>query len=132
VVAPAFYTIPLSGSSTSAPALKKRSTDLRENSISRLTLPPGGAARLYSLPTSGEFRWCVMAAADPERARLESLTRRGGVSTLLTHDEGLTWPDGRGEALAMTVLARGGAVALAFTTMTDALTCKRRLEEEAQ
>lgn len=93
-----------------------------------LTLPEGGAARLFSLPDVPAFAWCVIVAADPERARPESLSRRGTLAAFLTHDEGLTWPSRRGERLARDTLARGGAVALAFRTMGDALACKRRLE----
>lgn len=94
----------------------------------RLRLPSGGAARLFSLPTPTECRWCVMISADPERARLDSLRRPGGLAALVTHDPGGTWPDRKGEALAMAVLAQGGAVGLAFASIADALACKRRLE----
>ena len=69
-----------------------------------------------------------MLAADPEWARFDSLRRPGGLSALVTHDPGETWPDRKGEALAMAVLARGGAVGLAFASVADALVCKRRLE----
>ncbi len=99
--------------------------------FSRLMLPPGGTARLYSLPTAADCRWCVMVAGDPERARLESLRRPGGLSALVTHDPGGTWPDRKGEALAMAVLVRGGAVGLAFASVADAVVCMRRLEGEA-
>ena len=98
---------------------------------SRLLLPPGGAARLYSLTTAADCRRCVMVASDPERARLESLRRPDGLSALVTHDPGGTWPDREGEALAMAMLARRGAVGLAFASIADALACKRRLEGEA-
>lgn len=98
----------------------------------RLTLPAGGAARLFSLPDCRAFSWAVVVANRPEAARLESLYRRGGQSALLTHDEGLTWPDTRGEALAAATLAHGGAVALAFHTLADALECKGRLEGGAR
>lgn len=98
----------------------------------RLALPMGGAARLFSLPDLPGFAWVVVAAAIPEAARLESLTRRGGASALLTHDEGLAWPNRKGEALAVAMLAQGGAVALAFRTLADALACKARLEGGAQ
>ena len=101
---------------------------MRDDMTPGLTLPKGGAARLFSLPDIPAFEWCVIVAADPARARLESLSRRGALSAFLTHDEGLNWPNRRGEMLAGETLARGGAVALAFATMADALACKRRLE----
>jgi hypothetical protein len=98
----------------------------------RLTLPPGGGARLFSLPDYPGSPWVVICATTPEAARLESLRRRGGTSALLTHDEGLSWPNLRGEALAAATLAQGGAVALAFLTLADALACKTRLEGGAR
>jgi len=98
----------------------------------RLTLPEGGAARLFAVPDMPGFSWGVVVAARPERARLESLARLGGSSALLTHDEGLTWPNQRGEALARATLAHGGTVALAFATLADALGCKARLEGGAR
>jgi hypothetical protein len=64
---------------------------MRDDITPGLTLPKGGAARLFSLPDIRAFEWCLVVAADPARAR-------------------------------------GGAVALAFATMADALACKRRLE----
>lgn len=95
------------------------------NSSSRLALPAGGAVRLFNVPSCGG--WVVMAASSPEAACLESLFS-GGSSALLTHDEGLTWPDARGEALAVATLAHGGAVGLAFPSQAAALRCKSRLE----
>ena len=104
---------------------------MKSSNSARFTLPDGGAARLFAFDHPG-FPWCVIAAPTPERARPEALTARGQTSALLTHDEGLSWPSARGEALAAAVMAQGGAVALAFTTMGDALACKRRLEGRAQ
>lgn len=98
----------------------------------RLALPKGGAARLFSLPDMPGFSWAVVVATRPEAARLESLTRRGAFSALLTHDEGLAWPNRQGEALARATLAQGGTVALAFATLADALGCKARLEGGAR
>ena len=53
------------------------------------------------------------------------------ISSRLLLPPGGTWPDRKGEALAMAVLARGGAVGLAFASVADALACKRRLEGKA-
>jgi hypothetical protein len=127
----AFYTVLHPGSSTSAPASFEKERVMSTQDSIRLRLPSGGAARLYSLPTPADWRWCVIVAADPERARMDSLRRPGGLSALVTHDPGGTWPDRRGEALAMAVLGRGGAVGLAFASVADALACKLRLEGEA-
>jgi hypothetical protein len=98
----------------------------------RLSLPEGGTARLFAVPDMPSFSCAVVVAARPERARLENLARRGGTSALLTHDQGLTWPHQRGEALARATLAQGGTVALAFATLADALGCKARLEGGAR
>lgn len=103
-----------------------------ETSSPRLTLPAGGAARLFNVSDCPGFAWAVVVASRPEAARLESLNRRGALSALLTHDEGLTWPNTRGEALAAATLLHGGAVALAFVTLADALRCKARLDGGAR
>ena len=91
-----------------------------KHAMTRLRLPEGGAARLYSLPDAPGFTWAVIVAANPERARLESLMEPG-ISTLLTHPDGVAWPDWQGELLAVETLAIGGTVCLAFR-------CKKRLE----
>ncbi len=93
-----------------------------------LTMPAGAVARLHALPEGGRTGWAVIVARRPEAATLAALARPGGLSALLTHDAGLSWPDARGVALAAAVLQRGGAVALAFVHVGDALACKRRLE----
>jgi hypothetical protein len=97
-------------------------------------VPEGGAARLFHLPAVAGLPggWAVMIATRPEDARPERLAQRGRVFGVITHDEGLTWPSRRGEAMAAAVLAEGGGpVALVFNTLPDALACKRRLEEGA-
>lgn len=96
-------------------------------SSSRLALPTGGAARLFRVPSYGDCNWVVVAASSPKAACLESLFS-GGSSALLTHSGGLTWPDARGEVLAVATLAHGGAVGLAFPSQAAALRCKARLE----
>lgn len=98
------------------------------NHPARFALPEGGAARLFSFDHLAGFPWCIIAAATPQRARPEALAARGNLAAFLTHDEGVSWPDATGEALAAATLQAGGAVALAFVTMGDALACKRRLE----
>jgi hypothetical protein len=77
--------------------------------------------------------WVVIIANRLEDARPERLAQRGKVFAVITHDEGLTWPSRRGEALAAAVLAEGGGpVALAFNSVADALACKRQLKGGAQ
>jgi hypothetical protein len=90
----------------------------------RLTLPAGGACRLFVVPPG----FLVVVADTPEGATTEALTRRGHASALLTHDAGMTWPDRRGEALAAAALAEGWTVALQFAALADAMACARRLE----
>ena len=99
-----------------------------KHAMTRLRLPEGGAARLFSLPDAPGFAWAVIVAANPERARLESLKRRGGLSAMLTHPDGIAWPDWQGERLAVEALAIGGTVCLAFHNVADAIRCKNRLE----
>lgn len=94
----------------------------------RLRLPDGGAARLFSLSDAPGCAWGVIVATAPEQARRESLTQRGGLCAMLTHAEGIAWPDWRGERLAVEMLAIGGTVCLAFQGLADAIRCKRRLE----
>ena len=48
---------------------------------------------------------------------------------MLTHPDGIAWPDWRGERLAVETLATGGTVCLAFHNVADAIRCKKRLEE---
>ena len=91
----------------------------------RLTLPAGGACRLYVMAPIG---YVVVAAAAPADATLEALRRRGHLSALLTHDPGLTWPRARGEAIGAEMLAAGGTLAMQFPELADAMACKRRLE----
>jgi hypothetical protein len=71
------------------------------------------AARLHIL--GGAHRFVVI------------LPPPGGLSVVLTHDAGVSWPDRRGEALAREVLAEGGTVALGFATLGDALACQQRI-----
>jgi hypothetical protein len=98
----------------------------------RLCVPRGGAARVFHLaavPGLHPGGWAVMIATRPEDARPERLAQRGRVFGVITHDEGLTWPSPRGEAMAAAVLTDGGGpVALVFNTLADALACMRRLE----
>jgi len=105
---------------------------MQYSSFPTLRVPEGGAARLFHVPAAAGLHpggWAVIIAGRPENARPECLSRPGEVGAVLTHDEGLSWPDTRGEALADAVLAQGGGpVALLFCALGDALACKRRLE----
>lgn len=85
----------------------------------------GTAARLHI--ADGPHRFLVMIAADPADAVPEALTRPGGLSAVVTHDRGRTWPDRRGESLARAMLEAGGVACLAFPTLADALACQARL-----
>ncbi len=51
----------------------------------------------------------------------------GQVSAYLTHNRGLSWPDKADAALAAGTLATGGAVALEFACLGDALAFRKRL-----
>ena len=72
----------------------------------------------------------VFLARPPQQAGthlLELLATPGNMTTLLTHDPGVSWPDRRGIGLAEATLAAGGVVILQFERMADALACHRRL-----
>ena len=105
---------------------------MRDTTSPKLRVPEGGAARLFHVPAVAGLHpggWAVVIARTPEDARPERLMRPGEVQVILTHDEGLSWPSRRGEALADAALAVGGGpVALVFRVLADALACKRRLE----
>ncbi|MFT8247292.1 hypothetical protein [Roseomonas sp. BN140053] len=54
-----------------------------------------------------------------------------GLSAVVTHDRGTTWPDARGLALAAATLEQGGGAVFAFAQLADALACHKRLTAEA-
>jgi hypothetical protein len=56
---------------------------------------------------------------------LDMVSRPGEMTALLTHDEGMTWPDRRGIALAEAILEVGGVAVLQFETMADAIACPK-------
>lgn len=95
--------------------------------VTDLKLPTGGAARLYSMPPPGEMRWYVGACRDPDRTDIAEAFTRPSVSALLTHDEGIAWPDDYGVRLAAAVLERGGTAIFAFVRLVDARACLKRL-----
>ncbi len=95
---------------------------------SRLRMPHGGAARLFSVPHVYGWTWGVFLAANQKFAHPDALRVPGRVSATLTHDAGISWPDWRGERLAVEMLAIGGTVCLAFHGLADAIRCKKRLE----
>jgi len=105
---------------------------MRDTTSPKLRVPEGGAARLFHVPAVVGLHpggWAVIIACRPEDARPDRLLQRGRVHAVLTHDEGLTWPSRRGEAIANAVLNQGGGpVALMFRDLADALACRRRLE----
>jgi hypothetical protein len=75
----------------------------------------------------GEWVVSVARAGAPEV--IADAMARPGLSGIVTHDRGLSWPDRRGEALATALLAQPGAVVfLLFASLADALGCRRRLE----
>lgn len=69
----------------------------------------------------------VMAAEAPNKPSIVDLRRPGHLTTMITHDAGMTWPDKRGQQLMHAVLAECGTVFLLFDTRNDAEACRRRL-----
>ncbi|WP_426957996.1 hypothetical protein [Muricoccus radiodurans] len=94
---------------------------------------PGAHARLHrNYEIAGySAAWTVMLAGEADRATPDALVVPGQLSALLTFDDGFSWPDADGIALARATLERGGVVAMAFASIADALACLRRLHREA-
>lgn len=86
----------------------------------------GLAPRLHII-NGDDFPFLVLAAVDPKDATPAALTRLGGLSAFLSHDEGRTWPDPEGEALARAVVEGGGVACFAFVKLVDALALHRRI-----
>ena len=82
------------------------------------------------LVAKGQFVVVASMTSLPSNGIDELFCRPGGVSGLLTHDPGVCWPDPRGESLLRATLKAGGAVALVFTSLHDALRCQNRLRGE--
>jgi hypothetical protein len=79
------------------------------------------------VPSAG---FMVLAALQPRLPSAADLHAPGGLSALLSHDAGVSWPDRRGVSLMHAVLAEAGTVALVFETAADAAACRARLAAE--
>jgi hypothetical protein len=90
----------------------------------------GAVAKLFLLSPVDEL-YAVILARPPLEASPANLLRTGGLSACVTHPEGETWPDKRGEMLVRAALERGSPALLIFDTLQDALACKGRLDAEA-
>ena len=77
--------------------------------------------------------WIVsIAPPGADRDPVAIATRRG-LSAVLTHGTGMSWPDTRGEAMASAVLSQPrGSVILTFKTLADAMACQKRLKGGAR
>jgi len=90
-------------------------------------LPADVTARLHVHPGT-PFPYMVCVTRPPIEATPTAIVSGKNVCASLTHDEGLSWPDRRGEALVLAVLEECGGAMLAFATMGDALACMRRVK----
>ena len=90
-----------------------------------IRIPPGADVRLSVLPP------CVIIAPAGSEASLAGLTTPGGVSAILTHEAGITWPQRSGQLLADEILRAGGTVCFEFENLADAFACRARLLREA-
>ncbi len=73
--------------------------------------------------------WCVSIARFGAPASLPDFLSRPGLSGILTHNPGMSWPDRKGERLASATLAvEGTSVFLLFHSLADAMGCRKRLE----
>lgn len=86
-------------------------------------LPPAtGAAVLIAVPPV-EPSFDALAAA---------MAAGRGLSAILTHDRGVSWPNAAGRRLLADVLARGGIALLVHASMADALAAHRRVLAEIE
>lgn len=94
-------------------------------------IPADAVARLHILnaPPVAGFPFALVIARPPLKAVPESLKAKGQVSGLLTVDRGLTTPNAKGRALAAAVLEQGGPVGILFADLSNALACKRRMND---
>ena len=93
-----------------------------------MRLPPGCDVRL-GMP-AGVSLYYVLIAPRPREANmrlLDELAAPGCLSTLLTHEAGINWPDKQGVALIEAVLLEGGPAILQFSRLSDALAAHKRL-----
>lgn len=94
--------------------------------LDQLTVPKGGTVRFFNIP-SWDFSWAIFIAKNPEAASPENFIQPGQVASMFTHDDGVSWPSGRAEALAVATLEQDGVVALSFVSLADAQACALRL-----
>ncbi len=94
-------------------------------------LPDNCDIRLVMLPApGGGTEVFVIAAPPPLKAGLALFGRKPGLSGIITHDAGLSWPDRTGQRMAETLLRNGHPVAFGFQNLADALACHGRLVRE--
>jgi hypothetical protein len=84
--------------------------------------PASGAAVVIAVPPVAPSLDALAAAMSAGR----------GLSALLTHDNGVTWPNAAGRRLVADVLARGGIAVLLHSSMRDALAAHRRVLAEIE
>jgi hypothetical protein len=84
--------------------------------------PATGAAVVIAIPPVAPSLDALAAAMSAGR----------GMSAILTHDPGVTWPDAAGRRLLAEVLARGGIAVLLHSSMRDALAAHRRALAEIE
>ncbi len=73
-------------------------------------------------------RWFVGVARNGRSVDLSDVVTPGNMSALLTHDEGVSWPDRTGLALfGFVMMDDAGAVVLQFESLADAMACRKTL-----
>ena len=94
--------------------------------MTEFQLPADAVARLHMMPGT-DTPYIVAVARTPVEPNLAAIiTTPRHISALLTHGEGLNWPDTKGCTLAAAALEGGGGVVLGFAAPYDALACHRR------
>jgi hypothetical protein len=88
----------------------------------------GAAGRLHLL--HGEP--VLILTCPPVDPTADALGRPGEITAVVHIAAGQTWPDRTSETLADAALQQGGAVALVFADLGDAMACMRRIGQDSQ
>lgn len=91
----------------------------------------GALVRVHVLHPSSGFPFVVTVDATGRDVGLQGMVSPRHLGAFLTHEEGISWPNRQGEAMARATLARGGVVAMCFESLADSMACRERIAAEA-
>ncbi|WP_424140011.1 hypothetical protein [Roseomonas chloroacetimidivorans] len=100
--------------------------------MSALNIPAGTSASLEILPPIADYPFVVLVAAPGVPATADAFFARlgvpGEVAAILTHDQGIDWPDVDGAMLLELTLEKGGVAFLGFLSLADAMAFRSKLQ----